>query len=119
MTWTQKRDDMRRALRSLNKAIPDVTLGFARLSKAVKTDGALDLKTKELIAVAIAVTDRCEPCITFHVEALIAAGGSRAELADALGMAVQMGGGPSLMYSAKALEAFDEFAGDRAEVAAQ
>ncbi len=109
MSWTTKRDDMKGALRNLNKAIPEVTRGFGAVSKAVKIDGALDLTTKELVAIGIAVASRCEPCITFHVEALIAAGGSREELAEALGMAVQMGGGPSLMYSAKALECFDEF----------
>lgn len=110
MSWTTKKNEMKSALRVLNKSIPDVTKGFGILSSAAKTDGVLDLKTKELIAVAIAVTDRCEPCIAFHIEALIKTGGSRAELAEALGMAVQMGGGPSLMYSAKALECFDEFA---------
>jgi len=108
MSWTRKRDEMKAALRTLNRTIPEVAKGFGALSKAVKTDGALDLKTKELIAVAVAVTDRCEPCITFHVEALIGAGGTREELAETLGMAIQMGGGPSLMYSAKALECFDE-----------
>ncbi|SEO06031.1 alkylhydroperoxidase AhpD family core domain-containing protein [Salinihabitans flavidus] len=109
MTWTDKQTDMKDALRSLNKAIPEVAQGFGQLSKAVKTDGVLDIKTKELIAVAISVADRCEACIGFHIEALIRAGGTREELSETLGMAVQMGGGPSLMYSAKALACFDEF----------
>jgi len=109
MSWTQKQDDMKTALRALNKANPEVTKGFDTLGAAAKSDGVLDLKTKELIAVAISVTDRCEPCIGFHIAALIKAGGSRAELAEALGMTIQMGGGPSLMYAAKALECHDEF----------
>lgn len=110
MNWTEKQDSLKPALRALNKAIPEVMAGFAALSAAVKTDGALDFKTKELIAVSIAVTDRCEPCIGAHVPALIKAGGTRAELAEALGMAIQMGGGPALMYAAKALECYDELA---------
>ena len=112
MSWTSKQDEMKPALRALSKAIPDVMKGFGALSAAVKTDGALDLKTKELIAIAIAVTDRCEPCIGSHIPTLIKTGGTREELAEALGMAIQMGGGPSLMYAAKALECFDEFMGE-------
>ena len=108
MTWSDKRDEMRGQLRKLNKAIPEVTRAFGGVGKSVKTDGALDVKTKELIAIGIAVADGCEPCINFHVEALIKAGGGRAELGEALGMAVQMGGGPALMYAAKALDCFDE-----------
>lgn len=110
MTWTSKRDAMKPALRALTAAIPETARAFAALGKTVKTDGALDIVTKELVAIGIAVSQRCEPCITFHVEAFLRAGGRREALAEALGMAVQMGGGPSLMYSAKALECFDEFA---------
>lgn len=108
MSWMEKRDEMHGQLRKLNKAIPDVTKAFAGVSSVVKTDGPLDVKTKELIAIAIAVADSCEPCINFHVEVLIRAGGTREELGDALGMAVQMGGGPALMYAAKAMDAYDE-----------
>jgi len=103
MSWIDKRDEMHGQLRKLNKAIPEVTKAFAGVSASVKTDGALDVKTKELIAVAIAVADSCEPCVNFHIEVLIKAGGSR----EALGMAVQMGGGPALMYAAKAMDCFD------------
>ena len=70
----------------------------------------LDLKTKEFVALGIAVSQRCEPCIGLHVEALIKAGGTRDEVSDVLAMAVQMGGGPALMYAAKALAAWDELA---------
>lgn len=112
--YTQNRDDLRRALRSLNTAIPDATRAFGALGKSVKAEGALDVKTKELVAVAIAVSDRCEPCIIFHIDALICAGGTREELAETLGMCVYMGGGPSLMYAAKALACFEEFSGPMA-----
>ncbi|MFO7919698.1 carboxymuconolactone decarboxylase family protein [Rhodobacteraceae bacterium W635] len=108
MSWMNKREEMHGQLRKLNKTIPEVTKAFAGVSASVKTDGALDVKTKELIAIAIAVADGCEPCVNFHVEVLIKSGGTREELGEALGMAVQMGGGPALMYAAKALDAFDE-----------
>jgi len=109
MDWTTKNADMRTQLRKLNKAVPEVASGFATLSKAAKEAKVLDAKTLEFVALAIAISQRCEACIGFHVEALGRAGGSRDELADVLGMAVQMGGGPSLMYAAKTLAAWDAF----------
>lgn len=111
MTWTKKLADMRTHLRSLNQAVPDTTKAFSGLSKAAKTGQALDTKTIELIALGIAVADRCEPCIAFHTDALIKLGCTRQEYSDALGICIQMGGGPSLMYTAKALACFDELAG--------
>ena len=108
MDWSKTNASMRDRLRNLNRTIPDTARGFGALSKAAKEGGALDLKTKEFVAVGISVATRCEPCIGFHVEALIRAGGTREELADGLSMSVQMGGGPALMYAAKALEAFDQ-----------
>jgi len=108
MTWTDKMTEMRGYLKELNKAAPETTQAFGGLSKVAKTGKVLDLKTLELIALAIAVADRCEPCIEFHTDALIKAGGTREELADMLSMCVQMGGGPSLMYAAKTLGCFDE-----------
>ncbi len=108
MTWADKLDEMRTSLRSLNQAAPEMSKGFGALSKAAKTGTALDKKTLELIALAIAVADRCEPCIAFHTEALVKCGGTREEVADMLSMCVQMGGGPSLMYAAKTLACYDE-----------
>lgn len=83
--------------------------GFNDLAKAASLDGALDKKTKELIALALGVAAHCDACIGFHVQTLVKLGATKAELEDALGMAIYMGGGPSLMYSANALAAFDEF----------
>lgn len=89
--------------------LPDVMKGFHDLGRAATHAGALDPKTKELIAVALAVAGHCDPCIGFHVKAYVRHGGTKRELAEALGMAVYMGGGPSLMYTANALAAMDEF----------
>ena len=106
MDWKAKNAQMRDQLRVMNRAIPEVAKGFGTLSKAAKDAQVLDVKTLEFVALGIAIADRCEACIGFHVEALARAGGTRAELGDVLGMAVQMGGGPSLMYAAKALDAW-------------
>lgn len=108
MSWSDKLNETRGQLRALNKAIPDTARAFGALGKTVKEGGELEFKTKEFVALGIAVGLRCEPCITLHCEALIKAGASREEVSDVLAMAVQMGGGPSLMYAGKALECYDE-----------
>lgn len=93
----------------LRKAVPDAMNGFYALSKAATADGALSKKTKELIALAIGVTQRCDGCIGFHVKALKSLGATREEVAEVMAMCVYMGGGPALMYAADALRAFDQF----------
>ncbi|MGV6804171.1 MAG: carboxymuconolactone decarboxylase family protein [Ruegeria sp.] len=108
MTWQDKLSDTRSGLRNLNSAIPDTARAFGALSKSVKEGGSLDFKTKEFIALGMSIAGRCEPCITLHTETLVKAGATREEFSDVLAMAIQMGGGPSMMYAAKALECFDE-----------
>ncbi len=108
MTWQKKLTDTRNGLRNLNGAIPETARAFGALGKSVKEGGMLDYKTKEFIALGISIAIRCEPCITLHTEALAKSGTSRDEFSDVLAMAIQMGGGPSMMYAAKALECFDE-----------
>lgn len=112
MSWKDKNKTMRNALRSLHKANKNIPAGFGAMSKAAMEGEQLDAKTKEFVALAIAVGVRCEPCVGFHVEALMREGGTREELAEMLAMCVQMGGGPVLMYAAKALEAWDDLAED-------
>ena len=82
---------------------------FSALAQAAGRDGALDKKTKELIALAIAIATRCDGCIGFHTEALVRLGATRQEVEETLGMTIYMGGGPSLMYAADAISAFEEF----------
>ena len=96
-------------LAKMRKEIPDVMAGFSALSQAASKEGVLDKKTKELIAMALAVANRCEGCIGFHAQALVKQKTSREELLETLAMAIYMGGGPSLMYAAEALDAFEEF----------
>ncbi|MDR3461742.1 MAG: carboxymuconolactone decarboxylase family protein [Beijerinckiaceae bacterium] len=96
-------------LANLRVDLPEVMKGFAELSRAATQDGALDKKTKELIALALGVAARCDACIGFHVQTLVKLKVSKAELEEMLGMAIYMGGGPSLMYAANALAAYQEF----------
>jgi AhpD family alkylhydroperoxidase len=96
-------------LKKLRKDIPDTMQGFSTLAQVASRDGALDKKTKELIALALGVAAHCDGCIGFHVEALVKLGATRQEVEDALGMAVYMGGGPSLMYAADAIAAYEQF----------
>ncbi len=93
----------------LRKLIPDTVAAFGALSKSAQTPGALDKKTKELIALAISVALRCDGCVAYHARGAHRTGATRQELAEMLGVAVQMGGGPSLNYAADALRAFDQF----------
>jgi len=83
--------------------------GFSAMAQASMAEGALSEKHKELIASAIAVSQRCAGCIGFHIKALRRLGTTRAEFEEMLGVAVYMGGGPSLMYAAEALQAWDQF----------
>ena len=95
---------------ALYKAIPDTMTAFQGLMKAASKDGALSSKTKELMALAIAIAGRCEACIVFHVQNAIRHHASREEVVETIGVAVEMGGGPSTVYGGKALAAFDELA---------
>ena len=109
-SYQDKTREIRNELRSLHKLNPETAKGFAALSAGAMADGTLDKKQREYVALAIAVTQRCEPCVNLHVEALMKAGASREEMGSVLAMCVQMGGGPALMYAAHALAAWDEFA---------
>jgi len=114
MSYSEKIDDMRDELRVLYKTIPEATKGFSTLTKAVKDNGVLGVKEKEFVALGIAIAVRCEACINFHVDALIKAGATREETGDVLAMAIQMGGGPAVMYAAHALACWDELTGAKA-----
>ena len=93
----------------LQKEAPETFAGLNRMGKAAKKNGALDEKTKELIALGIAISTRCESCIGFHVKSLVRLETTREEFCEALEMIAFMGGGPSIAFGAKALEAYDEF----------
>lgn len=89
---------------------PNAGKGFTALHHGSMQAGALSVKEKELIALAIGIVRQCVDCIGFHVQAAIAAGATRDEVGETISVAVMMGGGPALMYGAKALEAYDQLA---------
>jgi len=96
-------------LASLRASTPEVMKSFGDLGRAATANGVLDRKTKELIALALSVAARCDPCIGFHTQSLVKLGATRQEIDETLAVATYMGGGPSLMYAASAIAAFDEF----------
>lgn len=97
-------------VRELHKLAPEPIGAYGQLSKKAQVPGALDGKTKELIALAISVATKCEGCIAYHARGVVRMGATRQEVAEALAVTVQMGGGPSMTHSADALRAYDEFA---------
>lgn len=101
--------NVNRHLTPLRSGIPDTLQGFSAMARAALAPGALDEKTKELIAMAIGVATRCDDCLGFHGKALVRLGASDEEVREMLGVAIYMGGGPSLMYAAHAWDAFKEF----------
>jgi AhpD family alkylhydroperoxidase len=95
---------------SLGQQIPDTISPFSALVKAATADGALSMKTKELMAFAISIAVRCDGCIAHHAQAVLKAGATREEVVEMVGVAIFMGGGPSTVYGVEAMRAYDEFA---------
>ncbi|GGA12923.1 carboxymuconolactone decarboxylase family protein [Neptunicoccus cionae] len=110
MDWDDFMKGAQADIGALSKEIPETVAGFNKMGAAAKKSGALSEKTKEIMALGIAIATRCDSCIGFHVKSLVRLGLTREELCEALAMATYMGGGPSYAYSAKALKAFDTFA---------
>lgn len=102
-------NDLNKAIATMRKGIPDTMKAFSSLAQAALADGALDPKTKELIAIGIAIAVRCDGCVAFHVKAARRHGATREELLQTIGMGIYMGGGPSMVTGAEVLEAFDQF----------
>ncbi len=105
--WIAFIDQTNARMARLRKAMPGVSKAFGSLATEAIAPGALDSKTKELIALAVGITARCDGCLAFHAKAAAKYGASREEIIDTIGVAVYMGGGPSMIYGAEALDAFD------------
>jgi AhpD family alkylhydroperoxidase len=97
-------------LAPLRKAQPEAMQGFGQLARAAMAEGAMSAKNKELIALAIGITQHCSGCIGFHIKALHKLQCTRAELEEMLSVCVYMGGGPALMYAAEAVNAWESMA---------
>jgi AhpD family alkylhydroperoxidase len=109
MDWKKFIADADSDLAVYAKALPGTLQAFGKMGEAAKNGSALDLKTKELIALGIAISTRCDHCIGYHARNLVRLGAVREEIAEVLGMAAYMGGGPSINFGSKALQAFDQF----------
>jgi AhpD family alkylhydroperoxidase len=108
MNWSELLGTLKRSYARLGEPHPKMLEAYRGLAAAQGANGALDAKTRELISMAVAVTTRCDGCISSHAAAAARAGATESELADALGVAIAMNAGAAYVYSLRALEAFGE-----------
>jgi AhpD family alkylhydroperoxidase len=106
----QVTDDLRAPYRELSDAIPDVMAGYNALHSAAMAEGALTARTKELIALAIAISKECDGCISSHARGAARRGATAAEVTEMIGVAISMNGGPGTVWGPRALAAFHEYA---------
>jgi AhpD family alkylhydroperoxidase len=102
-------DEVDQSSADLTGGVPDAMKGFKALGRAAYADGALTRRTKELIALALSIASRCDGCVAYHARRLSDLGAGREEVLETIAVAVQMGGGPSMVYGGEALRAFDSF----------
>lgn len=102
-------DEISQHVNAIAELQPEVMKNFTAMAGAATADGALDLKTKELIALAIGITNHCDGCIGYHVKSLVELGTTKQELSETLATCIYMGGGPALMYAADAMQAYEQF----------
>lgn len=107
LDWNAYRQQILSGVSALGKLSPDTVRGYVTLSGAGQKTGRLDAKTRELIALAVAISLRCDGCITVHTEAARKAGATKDEIAEALGVAVTVNAGAAVVYSTRTLDAFD------------
>jgi len=107
MDWQTYRKQVLAGVGDVAKLSPDTVRGYVQLSAANAKDGHFDAKTRELIALAVAVTLRCDGCIATHADAAKKAGATKAEIAEALGVAISVNAGAALVYSTRTLDAFE------------
>ncbi len=107
LDWNTYREQLVTGVGGLAKLNPDTVKGCTTLSRAGQKAGHLDEKTRELIALAVAITLRCDGCITVHTAAARERGASKEEIAEVLGVAVSVNAGAAVVYSTRALDAFD------------
>lgn len=109
--WIDLLKNFRAKAQLLTDANPGVVKAYRGLAVAHVEGSALDLKTKELISLAVAVTTRCDGCIASHAAAAAKAGATKAEVAEALGTAIALNAGAAYVYSVRTMEAFEQFSG--------
>ncbi|MFO8036073.1 MAG: carboxymuconolactone decarboxylase family protein [Anaerolineales bacterium] len=111
-SYTELFNKVQESMHEFSKEGPDIMAGFQKCHEAAASDTALSGKMKELIALAIGITVRCDGCIAFHVHDALEAGATKEEIVDTIGVAIMMGGGPAVVYGSAALEALKHFQED-------
>lgn len=104
-----RRQELHRGYRTLNKLLPDQMRGFGDLHRSAMADGALSSAEKELIALAIGITEGCTDCVTLHTHDALSAGATHDQVVEAIGVAVMMGGGPASTQATTAVLALEQF----------
>lgn len=107
--YIQEHQYLEERLAQLGQELPSPMSGFARLHKKTVEDGALNASVKEMMALAISIVVGFEGCIAYHMHDAVAAGATRQELLETIGVALMMGGGPGSIYAAHALDALEQF----------
>ena len=110
LNWLDYRKQLTGRIGEFAKLSPETVKGYQALSKAGAATGHLDARTRELIALAVSVTTRCDGCITVHAAEALKQGATRDEIAEALGVAVALNAGAAMVYSARTLDAVDAHA---------
>lgn len=110
--WNEFVAQTDKRMAKLRRDIPEPAKGFGQLAQSAIAPGALDSKTKELIALAVGIAARCDGCLAYHARAAGKFGATRDEILETIAVAVYMGGGPSMIYGAEALDAFDALTGE-------
>lgn len=111
-TWKELNTRAQANTKRIQETVPETMREYKKLQNSAYAEGALDKKTKEIIALTYAIADKCEGCIGNHVNKLVGLGASRQEIAEIAEVAIVMGGGPGMVYGGKALEAYDEATGE-------
>jgi AhpD family alkylhydroperoxidase len=106
LDWNEYQKQLAAATTDIARTSPDIMRGYRTLSEAGSKTGKIDAKTRELIALAVAVTLRCDGCITVHTDAAAKHGATKEELIEALGVAISVNAGAALVYSARTMDAF-------------
>ncbi|MGH8042383.1 MAG: carboxymuconolactone decarboxylase family protein [Rudaea sp.] len=106
LDWNEYRQQIAAAVGDIGKLSPDTVRGYAQLGNAGSKTNKLDAKTRELIALGVAVTRQCDGCITVHIDAAVRHGATREEVMEALGVAIAVNAGAALVYSARTLDAY-------------
>tara|TARA_R110002012_G_scaffold160895_1_gene322874 strand:+ start:29330 stop:29680 length:351 start_codon:yes stop_codon:yes gene_type:complete len=108
--YSKNYNDLTKSMNALGLKIPETMEAFNALHKSSISKGVLTAKTKELIALGIAISVRCDGCIAFHVHDALKAGATSEDILETIGVAILMGGGPALVYGCEAMEALEQFA---------